>query len=852
MKVVDNKKGPISPWSWLVIIGVSLAYWTVSRLYSGPAYLADEIGYLTNAAFLAGRLIDGASSYHAGYSFILAPVFMLFSEPNHIWQGAMIVNALLWGVSFYLLALLLNELSPESTERERFLALLTAAGYPAWVTMSGYVFATTCIVFVYMLSAVTLLRWNDTNSYSIIPHSLCVGFLYWVHPTGIVVTVASILAVGSATLRRQNLRPLAIHVVLAVFLVVAYKKGVHQWLITSMTPDGYKPQLHYPEFSSFFRRFTDTTFLFTHFIPKFLGQMSYIAVGTLGIALFGLVNAASRMFRLLIPLKGLVIKGAATQAAFYGFIALSVVGMAAVGSTGSKWGIHYWIYGRYLEGVLLPVLALGLLTVWRVRWVALAALFVIVSGTVLEMVTETGMSKNLINITAFWPLVLLPNGHFFKWMLIGASGIFIAGAVAKVGAAGRAVSFGFILIASVISAVNQHNWHSNILAGHSAPSSLSEVVRLNFPEASCIGFDPKIPEHSTLYQRERYNLYSFYFCNYRYRRISPEEWITKCDGPLLTYNPSVFWGCDKASVAAREVSSGLYLVTRHGRSNLVIPEAISAKHDLYFASPENVSCLFAGCYVRGAHDLRKFSQVGQLEDSFLITNGNSGLLFYGPYVPLKRGDYKIILRGDFFDTAGAILDIVSKKGMKVHAKAELDKCRNVPGAPISFYFSLDEDLQDIEVRLGVSEKSNIRVSEYEILTKNESLENPDRYPMNVSHKYLEFMPRQVGKMTNEGLESDGHAGFLSFGPYTKIKAGEYQLLVKGSASAVDSAWVDVVAQKATIQYAKFPLAVTPQGLSGVLAAGLVRIEAPADDLEVRVYVGLLDRVKLEGYELSPM
>ena len=77
-------------------------------------------------------------------------------------------------------------------------------------------------------------------------------------------------------------------------------------------------------------------------------------------------------------------------------------------------------------------------------------------------------------------------------------------------------------------------------------------------------------------------------------------------------------------------------------------------------------------------------------------------------------------------------------------------------------------------------------------------------------------------------------------------------MLKGSASAVDSAWVDVVSQKGTVQHAKFPLSVTPQGVPGVLADGLVRIEAPVDDLEVRVYVGAQDRVRLEGYELTPV
>ena len=62
-------------------IAIGCAYLAASWHVSGPAYLRDEIGYLANAAFLTNHRIDAASSFHAGYSFLIAPAF-LFSGPN--------------------------------------------------------------------------------------------------------------------------------------------------------------------------------------------------------------------------------------------------------------------------------------------------------------------------------------------------------------------------------------------------------------------------------------------------------------------------------------------------------------------------------------------------------------------------------------------------------------------------------------------------------------------------------------------------------------------------------------------------------------------------------------------------
>jgi len=111
------------------------------------------------------------------------------------------------------------------------------------------------------------------------------------------------------------------------------------------------------------------------------------------------------------------------------------------------------------------------------------------------------------------------------------------------------------------------------------------------------------------------------------------------------------------------------------------------------------------------------------------------------------------------------------------------------------------------------------------------------------------LPRIVGRLEHGVLASDGNPGVLVFGPYIAMEPGEYKLTVYGSAEEVATSWVDVVSGKDALPHAKFPLRTWPAGSSGVLAEGLVVLPAPAKDIQVRVYVGAKDVVRLVGYDL---
>ncbi len=712
---------------WLLMLIIFLTYWLSSRQYTGPAYLSDEIGYLTKAAAFAGYPVDMASSWHGGYSLILSPLFIISSDPFVVWQGIMVLNAAIWVCSFMLLFSVLKVLFSDRSFWAIFFAVTVSAAYPAWITMSGYAFSTTAFVFVFMLSIYTLLKSTADRAWAIVPYALLVGFLYWIHPTGLAVIVASGLAIAGYAWRSGRYMVLIAHVLVTTVMIAVYKFGIHVWLSQIMTPENYPAEAHYPSASSVLQSFLNPEVWLAWLILS-LGHISYLLIATLGLYFFGIVEVGKRM----IPAStgGSNIDTSDLVNTSLVFMVLSLLGVVLLGSLSFSTHVivdqvrpDIWIYGRYPEVALLPLLGIGLLAPWRLKYATIAASFVLISGSALQLYSNesnTGGPGLLVNIQGFWPQVLFAHENFIFWFIAGAIGIILASVLKK-----RL----FVLLAVPlfgICIINQHFWHKNTLAGHSKPSSLVGFVTSNFQYGQCIGFDTVSPLRASLSQQERRRLYSFYFFNYDIRRMSPDEWLSSCDGPYLTYRADAFTDSPDSKVIAWEVHSGLFLVLKTAQLNdMSIKSLPSHTADLYVDLAGHIADLDIDLTGNGvvpgedrfsmsAPALMKFSQVGIYKDDNIVTVQDSGYLFYGPYYPLKRGEYYIKLEGKFLDLQGATLDIVSGNGKNKYLDIMLFEYFKPGENSILIPFSIAADVSDIEIRLHVSSDTKLSFKGYSI------------------------------------------------------------------------------------------------------------------------------------------
>ena len=139
----------------LVFACVFAVYLTVNWSFAGPTYLQDEIGYLANAAFLSGHPIDGASSYHFGYSLFLLPAFWLFSTTGAIWKAVLVTNALLFAAAFAVLYVILRRFN--ESRISCVAATLITAAYPAYVTIAGYAYSSVAEILVFLCACAALL-----------------------------------------------------------------------------------------------------------------------------------------------------------------------------------------------------------------------------------------------------------------------------------------------------------------------------------------------------------------------------------------------------------------------------------------------------------------------------------------------------------------------------------------------------------------------------------------------------------------------------------------------------------------------------------------------------------------------
>ncbi|MFO7844405.1 MAG: hypothetical protein R6V16_11395 [Bacteroidales bacterium] len=581
--MIDNLKFKLlnSP-EWIISIGVFLVYWLVSKSYTGPSVLNDEIGYLANAALISGHIIDGAFSYHAGYSFFLAPLFIIFSEPSHIWQAAMVLNAFIWAVSFLLLAFILKALVPEFSKGQLFIALLISAVYPTWITMSGYVFTTTAFVFVYLLAVLTFLLWKPDKFWTIVPHCLAVGYLYWIHPIGLAVCVASLIVVGFVSLKEKSYASTLLNIVLLVVLIIIYREVVDKWLVMLATPEDHVPLYrHYPASERIIGRLFNYDF-WLEAAAKAAGQISYLIVSSFGLALFGFIACINKSYPLIERVNkdndnGYNLVFYST----YAFLALSLLGVLAMGvmffSVGGSTRIDQWIYGRYTEMVVLPLLALGYLSSWNKKGLIFAALFIISTGLLLNQIVDTEVINLNITTVAFWPQYVILESNYLYWMVAGALAVLLLGWVRNHNKLAHLLTLAIVLTVFVLSTAIQTYVHHDRISAHGKPSAFVEIIRENYPPGTCVGVNPEeFGDFRNDPQRQKYHLHLFHLYDYTYRRMSPEEWLNSCNGPYLSYSLDGLDAQQGVNIVGEEVHSNLYLLVKDDDLNIVIPKSTNS------------------------------------------------------------------------------------------------------------------------------------------------------------------------------------------------------------------------------------------------------------------------------------
>lgn len=704
---------------------IAAAYFIFSLQFIGPAYLSDELGYLSKAATLTGDPVDLASSWRGGYALLIAPAFLLFENPFLIWKGVLFLNAVMWGVSFWLLFKLLSRLFPTKTKPTVISTVLLSSLYPAFITMSGYAFPTSGFVLFFMLATFFLYKSRaEANKYLVL-HALAVGFLCWIHPLGIIVAIASSLLLFLRIFVAKKRLHILGCIGLIGAIVLLYQFVIHPLFDAVMTPSGFEAASHYELGGS--EGDIGSTMFWENFTLWLLGRVSYLLIGSVGV----LGYAAFYIFRK----NANLVKIASRKVSFNSkqfftaknttllFILIVPIGIFTATAlktamSGKEYigGVHYWVYGRYLEMVILPLLGVGFMALWRASYAIYAALIVLISAVLFNRfvdATNTDLSvNNLVNIAALWPYEIESSPDYLYWFVLGAIAILATMAASLLN---KRLAL-LIFIPLFLIGINvQQDWHNGILAGYSKPGGLYQFVSNNFSTSDCIGFQYK-DNNPSLQANERLKMYAYYLHNYEPRRASIESWLESCDGPYLTYNYKQALSSKEAVVIARESSSGLYVIAK--RDSLDGLGGGSSSLSNFYVDLGQSKCLFKGCFQLQAEESRMYTQAGSLEDGRIKTTGSAGFLIYGPYYPVKEGKYEVIFDGDFSNVEGATLQIAAN--LRTNNEATTVKQTSLVKDKYNYTVSVPVDAEKLEVKIKVKDTSTLSIKGYSFKLKQGS------------------------------------------------------------------------------------------------------------------------------------
>ncbi|MCR9136749.1 MAG: hypothetical protein NXI27_12175 [Alphaproteobacteria bacterium] len=682
-------------------VAITTSYLLLNWQFIGPTYLSDEIGYLSSAAFFAGRHIDGATSYHFGYSLFLVPSYLLFSDPAVIWKSVLVTNALIFSAAFSVLYLI-GETFCANRLLRFFLVLMTAA-YPAYPIMSGYSFSQPAFVFVFLLCCLAVLRFSMTSYSGQLLTGGLVGFLYWIHPTALAVAAGlAVVEIIVVLHDRRALGPVLLGLIVAGLMIVLYKMVLHPSVMLAMTPDGFAPRSHYPTISNRLLTLLHPSGLL-EFVTRLLGQASYVIISTLSIAMAG-------VYAIVMRVKADLKRGSMENVnlSFHVFLLFSflflVCMVSAFFGNGHGSALNNWFYGRYLEGVLAPLLFVSLLSRMDRRANILVSSCIIISFIVLFSLSGfTNTWLNMINVSGFWPALISRVEGVPWWFAIGAAGSAIAVLMPRpVQMVALLISFGVCIHAQI-------DWHHGSFRTTSTPTGLQTFVRDYQAPGSCIGLGSRPKDRRYQLGRERFKLYSYYLHDYRYQRMSPSDWFADCDGFYLTFHDAEVLSSLGAVQVAMETKTGLRVYAKQW------PQPFEAKpYGTFFLQHQPGEVEDRAVYHMAPDDLSPFVQAGRLSGDRLVATGSEGFLFYGPYILVRPGTFAFEVFGIADNVSGAWIDIVSSGGGTIHAKFPLQSTSGEEGLLAKGKIVLPSIVSDLEIRLWVEAANDIQVLGYEV------------------------------------------------------------------------------------------------------------------------------------------
>lgn len=328
----------------------------------GFVIFPDEFGYWFYAAGAAGydwsHIVSLGSYYSFGYSLILTPIFILFTDAVAAYRVAVAVNFILLAGSGYLLIRLLQRLSENllNTQKTTLFAILGVL-YPSNLFYAKTTLTETLLMFAFVTVCYVFCQYLHTGKRSLLTVAiLLAAYMYMVHMRSLAIVAAMLFTLLIRTVRKSEksryFMVIGIIAVLLFFISCLLRMRIlDSEFITAdevlLNANGMKGQI--PKLMSILSAKGTVELL-----QSLAGKLLYMGMATFGLAYWGLYDVVSRFVKLRRQREQ-------TNYYFYLFLLVAVIGQIGITTV---YNIHPSradgvIYGRYHEYIFPILIALG-------------------------------------------------------------------------------------------------------------------------------------------------------------------------------------------------------------------------------------------------------------------------------------------------------------------------------------------------------------------------------------------------------------------------------------------------------------------------------------------------------------
>ena len=511
-----------------ILAFAGLLHVQVARSFLSLTFLRDEAGYLSNAAALAGYSYDGASAYRAGYSLLIFPFYLVLRDPFTIYRCVQVLNIALSLLAIVLLYRLLSELFPAERRWKILLAVFVASLYPAWTAFSTFALSENVYVPLFVLSALLCLRTTRVGGWAWIAWGACIGFIDVVHPKGVVVIGIGFMVGAVIALQRREWKFFTAFAAAIALFVALNSVWLQPWVVHRLTMGAFPPELRYPSIAHLLEPLQSLTGIRAVAI-HIAAHIAYLLMGTLWLAWFATLYAVRTVS------AGRREPAIRPDVAVLAYVGLSVLGTVALSSLyfssyPNALQLDQWMYGRYAEGTLLPLLGIGFLAIRRFSLLP-GILLALALVWIFENSARFGQA-NSINVSALWQSLFLYDWSIVAWCAV--AGVMAVVVTLLPWDVLRAGALGVVFMLSIVLLYGR-----NLTINHATYATrhrIADTIRSQYDPrvTKCVGFEPSPVED--VERDGEFPKNATHLFEYGIRRTTFEQWASQCDGPLISWS----------------------------------------------------------------------------------------------------------------------------------------------------------------------------------------------------------------------------------------------------------------------------------------------------------------------------